>query len=130
MRSAQRPDKVVGYLAEVADPEADLTVDYVHDEIHAVARVLDTEVSAVRRIVWQASHGRILSLLKDEDLLPADGPIEGPETSSSVWEFSPEPVAGRPFVNRVEQCARLSDPTRWSDTSPRWPTPKPISPST
>ncbi|WP_434591734.1 hypothetical protein [Brevibacterium sp. 1718] len=90
-------DKVVGYLAEVADPEADLTVDYVHDEIHAVARVLDTEVSAVRRIVWQASHGRILSLLKDEDLLPADGPIEGPETSSSVWEFSPEPVAGRPF---------------------------------
>lgn len=90
-------DKVVGYLAEVADPEADLTVDYVHAEIDAVARVLDTEVSAVERIVWQASHGRIRSHLKDEDLLPAVGPIEGPETSSSVWEFGPEPVVSSPF---------------------------------
>lgn len=88
--------KVVGYLAEVADPEADLTVDYVHAEIDAVARVLDAEVSTVERIVWQASHGRILSQLKDEDLLPASGPVEGPETSSAVWEFCPEPLVSRP----------------------------------
>ena len=77
---------VTSYLAEVADPAADLTVDYVLGEIAAAARVLDAEVEVIERIVWQASHGRILSRMRDEDLLPAAGPIVGPETTGLVWE--------------------------------------------
>jgi hypothetical protein len=83
---------VTSYLAEVADPAADLTVDYVLDEIAAAAHVLDVEVEVIERIVWQASHGRILSRMRDEDLLPAEGPIVGPETTSLVWEM---PEGGR-----------------------------------
>lgn len=83
-------DRVMLYLAEVADPEAELTIDYVHAEIAAAAHVLDAEVGMVERIVWLASHGRILSRLKAEDLLPAAGPIVGLETTSLVWEFPDE----------------------------------------
>lgn len=82
--------RVTRYLAEVADPEADLTVDYVHAEIAAAACVLDAELREVQRIVWQAAHGRILSSLTKADLLPAYGPIGGPETSSAVWSFPDE----------------------------------------
>src|SRR5699024_2467755 len=78
---------VTSYLAEVADPGADLTVDYVLGEIAAAAHALDAEVEVIERIVWQASHGRILSRMRDEGLLPAAGPIVGPEATGLVWEM-------------------------------------------
>src|SRR5699024_12259241 len=62
-------------------------------EIAAAARVLGAEVGVIERIVLQASHGRILSRVRDEVLLPAAGPIVGPETTGLVWE-KPEGVQG------------------------------------
>lgn len=91
---------VARYLAEVADPEADLTVDYVHAEIAAAAHVLDAKVREIERIVWLAAHGRILSHLTEEDLIPAAGPVVGPEATSAVWDFPdryPETGEAAPF---------------------------------
>lgn len=77
--------RVACYVAELAETDVDLTVDYVLEQIDAAAQCLGVEAELIERIVWQVSHRRILSAPDTSDFFAEVGPGLGDEMAAPAW---------------------------------------------